>query len=260
MSDTALPTSRSPIARRQNEIETGLANWHDTMLALRHDLHQHPELAYEESRTSDKVAALLGDWGYQVTRGLGSTGVVGTLRLGNGSKSVGIRADMDALPIEELTKLPYASGTSGKMHACGHDGHTTILLSAARQLALDKSFNGTLHVIFQPAEENSAGAKRMIKDGLFERFPCDAVFGLHNWPGLPTGYLAFREGPTMASVDAVDIIVKGRGGHGAAPHQSVDPVVASAAIVTALQSIVARNVNPLDAAVLTIGAIHGGQC
>jgi hippurate hydrolase len=240
------------------DIATGVEAHREEMVALRRDLHRHPELAYAERRTSDLVAQSLSAWGYQVSRGLGGTGVVGTLVLGDGPRRVGIRADMDALPIVEATGLPYASGTSGVMHACGHDGHTASLLTAARVLAERRDFSGTLNLIFQPAEEGGAGARRMIKDGLFDRFPCDAVFGLHNWPGVPTGQFGFVTGPAMAAADRVVIRVVGKGGHGAAPHQTVDPVVAGASLVMALQSVVSRNVDPLDAAVITVGSIHGG--
>jgi hippurate hydrolase len=240
------------------DIATGVEAHREEMVALRRDLHRYPELAYAERRTSDLVAQSLSDWGYRVSRGLGGTGVVGTLVLGDGPRRVGIRADMDALPIVEATGLPYASGTSGVMHACGHDGHTASLLTAARVLAERRDFSGTLNLIFQPAEEGGAGARRMIKDGLFERFPCDAVFGLHNWPGVPTGQFGFVTGPAMAAADRVVIRVVGKGGHGAAPHQTVDPVVAGASLVMALQSVVSRNVDPLDAAVITVGSIHGG--
>ncbi|KKC36674.1 amidohydrolase [Devosia epidermidihirudinis] len=230
----------------------------EDFVALRRRLHAAPELAYEEHQTSALVAEYLREWGYDVVTGVGKTGVVGTLRNGPGERSVAVRADMDALPIEEATGLPYASKHPGKMHACGHDGHTTILLSAARQLAETRQFSGTLRLIFQPAEENNSGARTMIQDGLFERFPVDAVFGLHNWPGIPTGQFAFLDGPAMASVDLVIIKVQGRGGHGAKPHQTIDPVVASAAIITALQTIVSRSVDPLEMAVVTVGSIHGG--
>ncbi|WP_152044844.1 M20 aminoacylase family protein [Aureimonas psammosilenae] len=228
-------------------------------VALRHDLHRHPELAFHEERTSDKVAGLLRGWGYEVSRGIGGTGLVGTLRKGNGHRSLGIRADMDALPIKEETGLAHASRIDGAMHACGHDGHTAILLAAARYLSQNGRFSGTLNLIFQPAEEIGQGAKRMIGDGLFERFPCDAVFGLHNWPNEPAGRFGFVPGPSMASVDWARINVRGRGGHGATPQETVDPVVAAAHLVTALQTIVSRNAAPLDLAVVTVGSIHGGS-
>jgi hippurate hydrolase len=229
------------------------------MVALRHRIHAHPELAFEEFQTADLVAERLAAWGYEVHRGLGGTGVVGTLRAGQGPRRLGLRADMDALPIHEATGLPYASQVPGKMHACGHDGHTAILLAAARAIAAERSFDGTLHLIFQPAEEGLGGGRRMIEDGLFERFPCDAIFALHNMPGFPAGRFGFKEGPFMASSDSVIVTVTGRGGHGSAPHLAADPVVAAAHIVIALQTIVSRNVDPRDMAVVTVGAIHGGD-
>jgi hippurate hydrolase len=229
------------------------------MVALRHQIHAHPELAFEEHVTSDLVAARLAEWGYAVHRGLAGTGVVGTLQLGNGTRRLGLRADMDALPIQEATGLPYASKIAGKMHACGHDGHTSILLAAARVIAQEKAFDGTLHLIFQPAEEGLGGGRRMVQEGLFEQFPCDAVFALHNMPGFPVGKFGFKEGPFMASSDSVVVTVNGRGGHGSAPHLSADPVVAAAHIIVALQTIVSRNVDPREMAVVSVGAIHGGD-
>ncbi len=229
------------------------------MVTLRHRIHSHPELAYEEHLTSDLVAARLAEWGYEVHRGLAGTGVVGTLRLGQGMRRLGLRADMDALPIQETTGLPYASQVPGKMHACGHDGHTSILLAAARVIARERSFDGTLHLIFQPAEEGLGGGRRMVEEGLFERFPCDAVFALHNMPGFPAGKFGFKEGPFMASSDSVTVTVTGRGGHGSAPHLAADPVVAAAHIIVALQTIVSRNVDPREMAVVSVGAIHGGD-
>ncbi|MGC0054407.1 M20 aminoacylase family protein [Brucella pituitosa] len=250
---------RSPDANRKFEIEAGLASFIDEFIALRRDIHTHPELAFKETRTSALVADHLSQWGYDVTTGVGGSGVVGTLKRGNSSKTIGIRADMDALPIIEDTGLDYASSNSGVMHACGHDGHTTILLAAARYLAQSGRFSGTVHLIFQPAEEIGAGARRMIEDGLFERFPCDAVYGLHNWPGVPAGKFGFVTGPAMASVDRARIRVNGRGGHGAEPHKSVDPVVVASSIVLALQTVVARNLDPLDMGVVTVASIHGGD-
>jgi hippurate hydrolase len=228
------------------------------MIELRHHIHQHPELAFEEHATSQLVAQRLAHWGYQVHRGLAGTGVIGQLRQGDGRKSLGIRADMDALPIVETTGLAYASRHHGKMHACGHDGHTATLLAAARHLARTRRFNGTLNLIFQPAEEGGGGAKRMVDEGLFERFPCDAVFALHNAPGQPLGTLAFRGGAALASADRVVITVQGKGGHAAMPHFSADPIVAGSSIVMALQSIVSRNVDPLQSAVLTVGMFQSG--
>lgn len=226
---------------------------------LRRDIHQHPELAFEEHRTSELVAQSLSRWGYQVTRGLGGTGVVGQLRKGNGTKKLGLRADMDALPIEEQTNLPHASRHAGVMHACGHDGHTAMLLAAAKRLAEQGQFSGTLNLIFQPAEEGFGGAKRMMEDGLFDRFPCDAIFAMHNMPGFKPGHLLFRRGPTMASSENITITLHGKGGHGAMPHTAADPVVAGAAIVMGLQTIVSRNVAPLQMAVITVGSFHAGQ-
>ncbi len=230
----------------------------DEFIAVRRDIHRHPEMGYKEYRTSDLVAEQLERFGYAVTRGLGGTGVVGQLRRGNGSKTLGLRADMDALPIEEATGLPYASCNAGIMHACGHDGHTAMLLAAARHIAAEVQFSGTLNLIFQPAEEGLGGARKMMEDGLFSRFPCDAVFAMHNMPGHPQGHLVLRDGPMMASSDNVTITLDGRGGHGAMPHQAVDPVVAGAAIVLGLQSIVSRNVDPQEMAVITVGAFNAG--
>ena len=228
-------------------------------IQLRRDIHRHPELAFEEHRTSELVASKLETWGYSVHRGLGGTGVVGTLQRGNSKRSLGLRADMDALPIQEKTGLDWASQSPGLMHACGHDGHTAMLLAASQALAEDKSFNGTLHVIFQPAEEGGGGAVRMMQDGLFELFPCDAIFAMHNMPGVPAGHFVFREGPAMASSDYVTIRVHGTGGHGAMPHRCADPLVAASSIVLALQTVVSRNVDPLETAVVTVGALHAGQ-
>lgn len=233
----------------------------DTFVQLRHEIHQHPELAFAENRTSDLVAGMLEQWGYQVERGIGGTGLVAQLRVGDGSKSVGIRADMDALPILEESGVTHSSKHEGKMHACGHDGHTTMLLAAAKVLASRKAFNGTLNLIFQPAEEygkSGSGAMQMIADGLFEKYPCDAVYGMHNMPGYPQGELHFYDGWMMASSDVATITVKGVGGHGAKPHNTHDPIVAASSIVMALQTIVSRNVNPLDSAVVTVGMFHAG--
>ena len=228
-------------------------------IQLRRDIHRHPELAFEEHRTSELVASKLETWGYSVHRGLGGTGVVGTLQRGNSKRSLGLRADMDALPIQEKTGLDWASQSPGLMHACGHDGHTAMLLAASQALAEDVGFNGTLHVIFQPAEEGGGGAVRMMQDGLFEFFPCDAIFAMHNMPGIPAGHFVFREGPAMASSDYVTIRVHGTGGHGAMPHRCADPLVAASSIVLALQTVVSRNVDPLETAVVTVGALHAGQ-
>ena len=232
-------------------------------IQLRRDIHRHPELAFEEHRTSDLVAAKLESWGYAVHRGLGGTGVVGTLRRGQSSRRLGIRADMDALPIHETTGVDWASSKPGLMHACGHDGHTAMLLAAAKAIANDASqstsFSGTLNLIFQPAEEGGGGAVRMMDDGLFDQHPCDAVFAMHNMPGTPAGHFVFRDGAAMASSDYATIRVHGTGGHGAMPHRAADPLVAAAAIVMALQTIVSRNIDPLHTAVVTVGALHAGQ-
>ncbi len=250
--DTATPTVRDRVVACINARL-------DEFVQLRRDLHQNPELAFHEHRTSKLVATKLASWGYEVATGIAGTGVVATLQRGEGGKRMGIRADMDALPIEEQTGLPYTSRNPGVMHACGHDGHTTILLAAARYLAEAGEFSGTLRLIFQPAEEIGAGARKMIGDGLFDRFPVDAVFGLHNWPSEPAGSFGFVEGPAMASVDLAVIDIIGKGGHGAEPHRGVDPVLASASFITALQSVVSRNVDPQEMAVATVGSIHAGS-
>ncbi len=228
--------------------------------ATRQHIHQHPELSFQEADTAALVARHLGDWGWAVTRGVGGHGVVATLRAGGSTRSGAVRADMDALPIAEATGKAYASCHAGVMHACGHDGHTTMLLGAAQQLARTRNFNGTVHLVFQPAEEagQRSGAQRMIEDGLFERFPCDAIFGLHNNPGVPAGSFGFGSGPFMAASDTAHITIQGRGGHAARPHLTVDPVLIAGSLVMALQSVVARNVEPRQTAVVTIGALHAG--
>lgn len=231
----------------------------DEFIAVRRDIHQHPELGYKEVRTSALVANQLRSWGYAVTTGLGETGVVAQLKKGTGAKRIGIRADMDALPIQEETGLGYASNHSGVMHACGHDGHTAMLLAAAKYLAEQGQFNGTLNLIFQPAEEGLGGAKKMMDDGLFEKFPCDAIFSMHNMPGHPPGQLLFRDGALMASSQNITITIDGIGGHGAIPQFAADPVVAGASIVMALQSIVSRNTPPLEMSVITVGSFQAGQ-
>ena len=233
----------------------------EELTTLRRRIHQHPELSHKEVETAKLVAEKLRGFGYEVTEGIGGNGVVARLKVGSGTRSVGIRADMDALPIHEETGLPYASTNAGVMHACGHDGHTTILLGAAKRIAARKSFSGTVNLIFQPAEEAGidCGARRMLKDGLFERFPCDAIFGLHNHPGKPEKTFHFRVGPMMSASDRVTITVKGKGGHAARPHMTVDPIVAVSSIVMALQTIVARNVDPTKVAVVTVGTIQGGK-
>jgi hippurate hydrolase len=228
-------------------------------IGLRRDLHQHPELGLEETRTSDVLAEQLAEYGYEVTRGIAQTGIVATLRRGNGRKRLGLRADLDALPIHETTGHPWQSRHEGVMHACGHDGHTAMLMAAAHYLATQGNFSGTLHLIFQPAEEHPGGAKIMVDEGLFERFPCDAIFAMHNMPGVAQGHFVFRTGPAMASSDDVTIVLTGHGGHGAMPHRAADPVVAAASIVMALQTIVSRNVDPQQTAVVTVGALVAGS-
>jgi len=226
---------------------------------LRREIHSQPELAFEEHHTAALVADKLDSWGYAVECGVGGTGVVGRLTRGSGARRLGLRADMDALPIAEATGAAWASRRPGVMHACGHDGHTAMLLAAARRLAEEGGFSGTLQLIFQPAEEGGGGALRMIEDGLFERYPCDAIFAMHNMPGLPQGHLMFREGAAMASSDYASITLTGFGGHGAMPHKATDPIVAAASIVMALQTIVSRNVDPQSMAVVTVGALHSGK-
>jgi hippurate hydrolase len=226
--------------------------------ALRRDIHQHPEMGFQEFRTSDLVAERLQHWGYAVTRGLGGTGVVGQLKRGSSNRKLGLRADMDALPIQETTGLPHASCHAGLMHACGHDGHTAMLLAAAEHLANHGTFDGTLNLIFQPAEESLGGARKMMEDGLFKQFPCDAIFAMHNMPGFRPGQLLLREGATMASSENIVVHIEGKGGHGAMPHLSADPLVAGSAIVMALQTIVSRNVPPLQMAVITVGSFQSG--
>lgn len=251
-SDRSEDSTASPILSR-------MALYRDDLLGFRHDIHAHPELAFQEHRTAAKVAALLEQWGYDVATGVGGTGVVATLTNGTSQKSVGLRADMDALPITETTGLPYSSSDPGTMHACGHDGHVAMLLGAARYLAETRSFNGTVRLIFQPAEEIMEGAKAMVEDGLFLRFSVDAVFGMHVAPELPTGVMGFRSGPAMASCDDWEVVLTGIGGHGSAPEKTTDPVVAAASLVMALQTVVSRNVPPQQQTVVTVGAFRSGD-
>ena len=236
-----------------------IRTFHDELTAIRRDLHAHPEIGFEEHRTSDIVATLLQAWGIEVHRNIGGTGVVGVLRKGNGEMAIGLRADMDGLPMEETNSFAHRSTIPGRMHACGHDGHTTMLLGAARHLAENGDFNGTVNFIFQPAEEGVGGAQAMLKDGLFQRFPCNFVYGMHNRPGLPVGQFAIRPGPMMASGAFFDIEITGRGAHGARPEGSIDPVVVATQIHIAFQSIVARNISPADTAVLSVTRIEGGD-
>ncbi|MDE2574881.1 MAG: amidohydrolase [Rhodospirillales bacterium] len=233
--------------------------FHEELTAIRRDIHAHPEIGFEEHRTADLVAGKLAEWGIEVHRGIGGTGVVGVLRRGNGHASIGLRADMDALPMSEDNSFAHRSQNPGRMHACGHDGHTTMLLGAARHLAQSGRFNGTVHFIFQPAEEGLGGAEAMIRDGLFQKFPCNFVYGMHNRPGLPVGRFAIRPGAMMAGGGFFDITIAGRGSHGARPEGSIDPVLTACHVVTALQSIVARNVPPADTAVLSVTRVEGGD-
>ncbi|WP_291993583.1 M20 aminoacylase family protein [Candidatus Accumulibacter sp. ACC003] len=232
------------------------------LAAIRRDIHAHPELAFNERRTADLVARELSDCGLQVHRGLARTGVVATLRKGKGARAIGLRADMDALPLAEKNDFPHRSTTAGLMHACGHDGHTAILLGAARYMAEHRDeldIDGSVHFIFQPAEESEGGAAVMIADGLFEKFPVDAVFGLHNWPGIPVGEMAVMPGPVMAGTCAFEIFVHGQGCHAAMPHQGVDTLLVSSQLVLALQTVVARNVHPCESAVVSVTQMHGGE-
>ncbi|OON60277.1 amidohydrolase [Massilia sp. KIM] len=227
--------------------------------AIRRDLHAHPELCYEEVRTADLVAERLTAWGIPIVRGLGVTGVVGIIKNGSSNRAIGLRADMDALPMQELNGFPHASRHPGKMHACGHDGHTAMLLGAAHHLSQHRNFDGTVYLIFQPAEEGGGGAKRMMDDGLFEQFPMEAVYGMHNWPGIPEGSFGVVAGPMMASSNEFRVVVRGKGAHAAQPHRGIDPVMVAVQIAQAWQTIISREKNPLDTAVLSITQIHAGS-
>ena len=231
------------------------------LIHIRRDIHANPELAFEETRTSQIVADKLSEWGIEVHRGIAKTGLVGVVRgKSNGSgRAIGLRADMDCLPMHETSSVPHKSRNAGRMHACGHDGHTTMLLGAARYLAQTRNFDGTAHLIFQPAEEGGGGGNVMVKEGLFDRFPCEAVYALHNWPALPAGKMAVRPGPVLAATDEMRITIRGRGGHGAMPHLTADPVVAAAQVITALQTIASRNANPVDAIVVSVCSMETSQ-
>ena len=229
------------------------------LVSFRRDIHANPELAYEEHRTAKKIAAALSELGLEVHTGIGKTGVVASLKVGNSDRTIGLRADMDALPIHEKTGLSYASRNPGIFHGCGHDGHVSMLLGAAQHLAHTRHFDGTVHFIFQPAEEGEAGARAMIEDGLFERFPCDRVFALHNWPDLPVGTISTRSGPIMAAADKFEILIEGRGGHAAMPHQTPDAILAASDLVTQLNSLVSRRISPMSTAVLSVTQIEGGS-
>jgi amidohydrolase len=236
-----------------------IAEFEAELRQIRRDIHAHPELCYEEQRTADVVAAKLTEWGIPVIRGMGVTGVVGIIKSGTGKRAIGLRADMDALAVQEVNTFAHASTYEGKMHACGHDGHTAMLLGAAFYLSRKRDFDGTVYLVFQPAEEGGGGAKRMIEDGLFEQCPMDAIFGIHNWPGMATGSFGLRPGPLMASSNEFYLTVLGKGSHAAQPHKSVDPVMVAIQIVQAWQTIISRNTNPHDSAVLSVTQINAGS-
>lgn len=241
-----------PVIGRVLEIQEELSR-------IRRDIHAHPELGFEEHRTSDIVAAKLTEWGCEVHRGLAKTGVVGTLRRGNSPRAIGLRADMDALPMQESNDFAHRSANEGRMHACGHDGHTTMLLGAAKYLSETRNFEGAVHFIFQPAEEGGGGGRVMVEEGLFDKFPCDAVFAMHNKPGIALGHIGARPGPLLASADRFDIHIRARGAHAAYPHLGIDPIVIGSQVVLALQGIVSRNLDPVDSAVVTVGFIKAGS-
>ena len=230
-----------------------------TMATIRRDLHAHPELCFKEVRTADVVAAKLTEWGIPIHRGMGTTGVVGIIKAGSSDRALALRADMDALPMQEFNTFDHASLHPGKMHACGHDGHTAMLLAAAQHLAQNRNFDGTVYLVFQPAEEGGGGAREMIKDGLFEKFPVQAVFGMHNWPGSEVGKFAASAGPVMASSNEFKITVHGKGGHAAMPHNGLDPVPVACQMVQAFQTIISRNKKPIDAGVISVTMFHAGE-
>jgi amidohydrolase len=230
-----------------------------SIAAMRRDIHAHPELCFQEQRTSDVIAKALTDWGIPIHRGMGTTGVVGILKNGNSARSVGLRADIDALPMTEHNKFAHASTYPGKMHACGHDGHTAMLLGAAKHWSRHKNFDGTIYLVFQPAEEGGGGAREMIKDGLFDKFPMEAIFGAHNWPGMAAGQFAVKSGPCFASSNEFKITIRGKGSHAALPHNGIDPVPVACQMVQAFQTIVTRNKRPIDAAVISVTMIHAGE-
>jgi amidohydrolase len=242
-----------PVINRIADFQTEMAAW-------RRDLHAHPETAFEEHRTAEQVARLLASFGIEIERGVARTGVIGTLRgMEPGGRAIALRADMDALPIAEKNGFAHVSQNQGRMHACGHDGHTAMLLGAAKYLAETRNFAGTVQFIFQPAEENEGGARLMVEEGVLDRYPVEAIYGMHNWPGLPVGEFAIRPGPMMAAFDIFEITVAGRGAHAAMPHLGIDPVVAAAQIVNGLQTIASRNIDPLQGAVVSVTQIHGGD-
>jgi hippurate hydrolase len=230
-----------------------------TISAMRRDIHAHPELCFQEERTADLIAKALADWGIPVHRGLGRTGVVGIVKNGTSSRAVGLRADIDALPMTEHNHFAHASTYPGKMHACGHDGHTAMLLAAARHFARHRNFDGTVYLVFQPAEEGGGGAREMMRDGLFDKFPMEAIFGIHNWPGMQVGQFALKSGPVMASSNEFKITIRGKGSHAALPHNGIDPVPVACQMVQAFQTIVSRNKRPIDTAVISVTMIHAGE-
>ncbi len=236
-----------------------IIEFHAELQRIRRDIHAHPELCFEEKRTADVVARQLTEWGIPIVRGMGVTGVVGIIKNGNSARAVGLRADMDALPMQEVNTFAHTSQHAGKMHACGHDGHTAMLLGAAHYLSTHRNFDGTVYVIFQPAEEGGGGARRMMDDGLFEKFPMEAVFGMHNWPGAPVGSFGVTAGPMMASSNEFEVTVKGKGSHAAQPHKSADPIMVAIQIAQSWQTIVSRNKNPLEPGVLSVTQIHAGS-
>ena len=236
-----------------------IIEFHAELKQIRRDIHAHPELCFEEQRTAEVVARKLTEWSIPIDRSMGVTGVVGIIRNGSSKRAIGLRADMDALPMQEINTFPHASRNDGKMHACGHDGHVAMLLGAAHYLSRHRNFDGTVYLIFQPAEEGGGGAKRMMDDGLFTKYPMDAVFGMHNWPGLAVGTFGVTPGPMMASSNEFEVIVKGKGAHAAQPHKGIDPIMIAIQIAQSWQTIVSRNKNPLDAGVLSITQIHAGS-
>lgn len=260
------PIEGNPAVAASMDPLTAIRGFHDDLVAIRRDLHAHPELGFEEVRTAGVVESQLRALGIETHAGIGRTGVVGVLHgrpaavhAALSNRTIGLRADMDALPIVENNAFAHRSSHPHRMHACGHDGHTTMLLGAARHLAQTRNFDGTVHLIFQPGEEGYAGAREMIDDGLFTRFPCDAVYAMHNWPSLPAGTIGINDGPMMAAADRFEIVITGRGGHGAHAYQTIDPVIVAGHVITAVQSIVSRNVSPIDSAVITIAAMQAGD-
>jgi amidohydrolase len=241
------------------ELNTLMTAEADAITRLRRDIHAHPELSFEEQRTSDLIAGTLAAWNIPVHRGLGTTGVVGILSNGHSKRAVGLRADMDALPMTERNTFAHASTYPGRMHACGHDGHVAMLLAAARHLASNRNFDGTVYLIFQPAEEGGGGAREMIEQGLFDRFPMQAIFGAHNWPGMPAGSFALKSGPVFASSNEFRIVIRGKGAHAAMPHNGIDPVPVACQMVQAFQTVITRNKRPLDAGVISVTMIHAGE-